>query len=1362
MPGVLDIDETLRRVAALPPPQVPAPATSPMEFDVEETLARIGRLPPAPEPPRTNALPTEFSVEDTLAKLDTLPPASAPQMLPGTAAYTNGTRPVAPKAQVFRQPPAQEDIIGPGQAAAVAALTETPPTLAALKVGGMVGQRMPGPPAVKLAAGLVAGLGTGFAASKAGRAVMPESWRETLTAIEQEHPTATLLGGMAAQALALRPSVGTMRQAAQGLRLLPRAIAQRGGAQLTPAQAEAVFNVAFGSGTAAAMEGIRQFREGNFRPAQLAAAVVAGAAMHKGWGPFGKLVGMTPKEAKQFARVATEATMTTEERLTQRGEEIVRGRAAVQEEFAQRFDAELADFMHQARQAEIQRRAGEPPPAEAPAAAEPLPVAERPLPAAEAPVAEAPVAKSPETMTPEDMVTRPTDSEPIYQSVWDESFRRGVSGARYEVDAKGRTGDVASQGYRAGQSARARSTPGLSLHAPEDVQRNGITAVVYRGTSVKTGTPEAERFIQGRSGAGQYGIYVTPRLHYAQHFEKGIEGGALSVQEVSLKHPLVVVPDRYENRNKAYDRQLQFLGIDPSKQPEANKILQRKGYDGIVVYNQYEDHIPYEMVVFDKASLRPAAVDAYGIKLPPGYVRSGDRYVFKGEAAPPVPPATPPNRLRELFKGEQPAAEPLPPRPPTMAEPPPAEPPPPPEPPMEPLFPTAPEGERPLYQTMERAPEELGYKGQEEAIAAEPAFRRERQSLGEIKERLKVEAPAYVDFVEAVERNAPVAELATKAEGLAPLSSAAQMLRFHREIYQSSSRGAAALLLKDFKSVVREGRFKGTSEAKTAVEQMIEAVGRTQDEGARRQLIDEAVRLAQPNIKWKLGDLFDSYRYFNMLTNPISHLRNVYGNTFNLYVAKPLELAATGHPVEAVRFMRDASRASADAWRNAIKAWSEFSDSKYADVLDEAGKPFEVAGRQNIPARAILSLPTRALQTVDAVFSTMFKQAETTRLLRRGVSQATAEGMADRGAKNLFYMENLGGAVEDKSTLWAIRALDGMGKKFQEWGKDPNVGPVARMVFAFMRVSTNMAKANLQWSPFAQGITGRTMRTSVIADAIAKRDYGRPFMGAPKAARAAIMEEAGLVREQRVGRAMAGWMASAIGTIFAANGMTTGFPHDEKERQALYASGRLPGSVYIPGVNRWVPFYYFGPFMFSMAIPALAADEIRRAPIEDVSDAVDTFARVMKDGARIMGQMSTMTGAANVMKALAGEDDWSVQRAFGYLAGQFNPGSGAQRAVANWMDQRARKPKADWSNFWQQLITDIPGLSQYVGAYKTPTGEEAVRAPSGRYLPYAVGRPDEDYEALYQNRIAEMFQQAAKRKALGPKEERPKQVRQRR
>ena len=96
------------------------------------------------------------------------------------------------------------------------------------------------------------------------------------------------------------------------------------------------------------------------------------------------------------------------------------------------------------------------------------------------------------------------------------------------------------------------------------------------------------------------------------------------------------------------------MGKGPEWGNRAAERLKRMGYDGFVRGQ--------ETVVFDDAQVKynppisAAAVDAYGIKLPEGYIREGDRYVFKGEQ--PSAPATAEAAPAATGEGKPPAKPP--------------------------------------------------------------------------------------------------------------------------------------------------------------------------------------------------------------------------------------------------------------------------------------------------------------------------------------------------------------------------------------------------------------------------------------------------------------------------------------------------------------------------------------------------------------------------------------------------------------------------------------------------------------------------------------------------------------------------------
>ena len=164
----------------------------------------------------------------------------------------------------------------------------------------------------------------------------------------------------------------------------------------------------------------------------------------------------------------------------------------------------------------------------------------------------------------------------------------------------------------------AEAAPAPAKQPPELITPEGAPVFLH-GTSSDAATLSASKARPNQVR----GIYFsrTPSAWSGK-------GKRIIVAELDLKNP---APEQ-----TVREVSLDEMGKGPEWGNRAAERLKRMGYDGFVRGQ--------ETVVFDDAQVKynppisAAAVDAYGIKLPEGYIREGDRYVFKGEQ--PSAPAT--------------------------------------------------------------------------------------------------------------------------------------------------------------------------------------------------------------------------------------------------------------------------------------------------------------------------------------------------------------------------------------------------------------------------------------------------------------------------------------------------------------------------------------------------------------------------------------------------------------------------------------------------------------------------------------------------------------------------------------------------
>jgi hypothetical protein len=244
---------------------------------------------------------------------------------------------------------------------------------------------------------------------------------------------------------------------------------------------------------------------------------------------------------------------------------------------------------------------------------------------------------------PAERSTRPGSDSPRYQQVWDRAFDAAKSG---RPDAgnnlRGMMYEVYNEGYREG----LRNKPEPSMAVEEVAPRVGAEQVT------PTSTPQVEAM------AGK----KPPELMTADEFVKEfwLHGRGFTHPRFSQSNTIGGIT-KSANEAMAFARIRTDTGLSNiSSQGEISLIRDRdipsifrdeigtrKSYSpSRSVTWKVEQSIPgdtenpHEYLVRkgiqDKLPVSASAVDAYGIKLPEGYIRQGDQYVYKPAGVPAV------------------------------------------------------------------------------------------------------------------------------------------------------------------------------------------------------------------------------------------------------------------------------------------------------------------------------------------------------------------------------------------------------------------------------------------------------------------------------------------------------------------------------------------------------------------------------------------------------------------------------------------------------------------------------------------------------------------------------------------------------
>ncbi len=499
---------------------------------------------------------------------------------------------------------------------------------------------------------------------------------------------------------------------------------------------------------------------------------------------------------------------------------------------------------------------------------------------------------------------------------------------------------------------------------------------------------------------------------------------------------------------------------------------------------------------------------------------------------------------------------------------------------------------------------------------------------------------------------------------------------------------------------------------------------------------------SQLPLSWT--EIFEAYRYQNMLSNPRTHLKNVFGNLENAFAVAPLDMIMEGaydyfrHPFNAsarsvkfsdsIKYLKNvyntlpmAIQAAADAFRKG------YVQQKILDLPSQEAS-IEALRRTKLP-KALTVVP-RLLEAEDTFFGVLIGHGEKARLMADGMSEKDATQKGMELAEKYLYREKLGDAEKNKNELHTIRALDSLGHFILRGKEIPYIGRWLGWFVPFVTTPINMAKMGVRRSPIA------------TVDILASKVFGNKNP-----------------TKEQVSQATLGSLVFGLAGIAAANGLTEwAQPRDEKEKELFYASGRKPYSVKIG--DKWVPMQYFGVFGIPIAMAAALkyhATETKYAltkdDIERVTDAILSITGFLVN-------QTPLQGVDAMSQTVTNPENQSWGKTLGFTAGQLIPLDGLVKYVNTILDPVFRKSKG----FVETIEKDLPVISKEIEPIKDIKGDPAQRQPFNYVLPYDIGLSNDEYNLPIEKRRKrlqenELKRQLKKERGVGSPESQPKKSR---
>ncbi len=534
-----------------------------------------------------------------------------------------------------------------------------------------------------------------------------------------------------------------------------------------------------------------------------------------------------------------------------------------------------------------------------------------------------------------------------------------------------------------------------------------------------------------------------------------------------------------------------------------------------------------------------------------------------------------------------------------------------------------------------------------------------------------------------------------------------------------------ASMVRAVEKYAKKVNFTLEADVKRIVYDKMLGIQKIKDISKRDNAILELLNYVAEKMPATKGEIFEAYRYQNMLSGWKTHERNIYQNLFNTFITRPADLAVQGvydfakHPFNPVA--RDVQLSAAPTYfknvftsiPNALHAAKEAFKRGYSPNKLDFGRADTTLGllrKQTVPKQ--LSVIPRLMEAEDRFFSSLIATGEKARLLKNGVSEELANLQAVKTAEKYLVRSKLG---EEKGLPIFAKALDSLGTLILQGRKLPVIGKPWGWFVPFVTTPINAAKMMVEHSPL--GLIGGKYSTEQLA------------------------------------KATTGSIVTGLAAILAMQGRTTWQPPtDPTEKELYYASGVKPYSVIIG--DNYVPFWYLGPFALAMAIPAAAkyfSDQSRTA-LTDTK--IEKLTKIAGGISRYVFSQTPLSNTAGFLQMLDGDVDINMGSLTGFAAGQIIPYSGFIRNVNQLLDPVYRKTKG----FVGSLTAGIPILSKKLPAYTNPLGEPSKRIPLNLGLPYDVGQANKKFEPMLNLRTKELQQNAVINKMEKDMEEKLNQL----
>lgn len=525
--------------------------------------------------------------------------------------------------------------------------------------------------------------------------------------------------------------------------------------------------------------------------------------------------------------------------------------------------------------------------------------------------------------------------------------------------------------------------------------------------------------------------------------------------------------------------------------------------------------------------------------------------------------------------------------------------------------------------------------------------------------------------------------------GMAKVYDPESMVKFAQNTVDDANKHSG-LLTKGVNKLFNKSGYTLDDETKNFIRSSMDKVQGLADGPEKDQTMRQIFEAINQRVPAGASELFDAYRYNNLLSNPRSSLRNSATNLFNTLVTRPSTLATRASTDwfastlfgKEREFYAKEVPAYYKGLFNSIGDAGEAAKEAFKGNMSEVGNPDLKSLRElrNKSLPKLLTVAPRFLDAQDKFFSTLISSGEFAAQQAKGVPEDVARKEADRVASYSLFRD----ATDPHNASGQGALLSKIDQFTDSVSKFGQKHKAFSWFVPFVRTPMNVTKQLIEFSP--AGLATLPGSTNKV---------------------------------EQLSKAMSGTMLTMVGAKFALDGNTTwDAPKDENERQLFYASGKKPYSVKIG--DKWVPMQYLGPYALAFALPAAARDAGQDSPLD--AGVAAKIGATVQNSLKYFSQQTYVQGIANVVDLVSGEGGASLPSSLGFTAGQVLPFQGLQRYISSIIDPTFRKVEGGAvDKFFGSIEKDIPGLSKRLQPYTDLTGAESQRNLSDIVAPFSTG-----------------------------------------